>query len=456
MSEPIVAVYGFGGTGRALLDHLIGHPPGGEIWLVNDGPITEERLVARYREQGVRFLDGRRDFHRLKGVATLILSPGVDARASRFAPLRAHGVEIVAEIEYAARQIRAGMIAITGSNGKSTTVSLTHHILQQAGRKSVLAGNIGTPLIALLPQISADAEVVLELSSFQLEEIRSFHPRIAALLNITPDHLDRYPGMAEYTDAKLALFRNQQADDVRVLNADDPLTAANLERTGAAIPLLFSRQQEVRQGGFLENGVAVLRLPGGEIRVSLEHNPLAGVHNLENILAAFLCCAAAGVEPAAMRSGLETFTGLPHRMQTVARIGPVEFINDSKATNVDATLKSVLSIDQPLVVILGGKDKGGDFGPLAAPLTERAEKVILIGKAARTIADQLPGLADRIVYAQTLADAVEKGYRILQRKRGAVLLAPACASFDMFRNYEHRGEAFAAAVLELQAREAHG
>ncbi len=456
MSKPVVAVYGFGSTGQALLDHLLAHPSGGELWLVNDGEVQAAERAETYRRQGVLFLDGARDFHRLKRARTLILSPGVDARTARFAPLRSAGVEIVAEIEFAARLASGRLIAVTGSNGTSTTVSLVHHILAQAGRSAVLAGNIGTPLVALLPEIRPATEVVLELSSFQLEEAPTFHPTIAALLNITPDHLDRYPGITEYTQAKLALFRNQQEGDVRVLNGDDPITQANHEQTGKALPLVFSRRGPVDQGGFLENGQAVLRLPGGEMRISLERNPLAGVHNLENILAAFLCCAAAGVEPAAMKLGLETFTGLPHRMQTVARIGAVEFINDSKATNVDAALKSVLSIEQPLVVILGGKDKGGDFAPLLAPLTARAEKIILLGSAARTIFDQLPGLADRILYAHSLPEAVDKGYHILKKKGGAVLLAPACASFDMFRNYEHRGEVFAKAALDLKAREDHG
>ncbi len=449
------AVFGFGRTGQALLEYLLAEPQPGDLFLFNDAPVADEARRDAFARRGVQFRVGPGHFAELGAMDEIILSPGVDGRHERFAPLRRAGATIRSEIEFAMRRVANDVVAVTGTNGKSTTVSLIHHVLRHDGRDSVLAGNIGRPLIAEVGHIPAGAVVVLELSSFQLEEIETFRPRVAALLNITPDHLDRYPGMDAYVAAKMNLFRNQDAGDFMVLNADDPVLAVSRGQLGRGRALWFSRQAAQPGGAWLDDGRVVLDL-GRRASFSLQRNPLRGVHNLENILAAALSCHALDVGVEAIEDALASFTGLAHRMERVGMVGDVEFINDSKATNVDAALKSVLGFRHRLVVILGGKDKGGDFSLLEAPLRDRAVRVLLVGKAAATIAAQLPGLADRCEFVPGLEEAVARGYDALASGGGTVLLAPACASFDMFRDFEHRGDVFRQAVRRFGERPHHG
>ncbi|MEI6613753.1 MAG: UDP-N-acetylmuramoyl-L-alanine--D-glutamate ligase, partial [Chrysiogenales bacterium] len=349
-------------------------------------------------------------------------------------------------------RIHAKIIAVSGSNGKSTTVSLIHHLLLKAGRKSILAGNIGMPFIAQAGEVADDAIVVLELSSFQLEEIVLFRADVAVLLNITPDHLDRYPSMDAYAAAKFNLFKNQRPEDCMVLNADDPLLC-NEKRLGPAKPMWFSTTRTLNDGAALENHDIIINFGHAKERISLRRNPLRGVHNLENIMAAALACRAVGLTPSEIESGLESFQGLPHRMEAAGMVGRVEFINDSKATNIDAALKSIASIDDNLVVILGGKDKGSNFTGLEKILAEKALKILLMGMAAPLIAAQLHGLGDKLVNVPDLHVAVSFGYEILRQTGGVLLLAPACASFDMFDNFEHRGDVFKQEVRSLLNRE---
>jgi UDP-N-acetylmuramoylalanine--D-glutamate ligase len=346
----------------------------------------------------------------------------------------------------------ARIVAVSGSNGKSTTVSLIHHLLVQAGRGSVLAGNIGVPLIAQVKDIGAGSIVVLELSSFQLEEIVRFRADVAVLLNITPDHLDRYPSMDAYAAAKFNLFRNQRSDDVMVLNADDPWLR-DRKKLGPGRPLWFSSRHAVAPGAHGAGQGIILDLGAGQETISLRQNPLRGIHNLENIMAASLACRAVGLTAAEIEAGLPSFRGLAHRMEMLGTVGRVEFINDSKATNVDAALKSIASIDGRLVVILGGKDKGSDFAPLEKVLAEKAVRVLLLGQAAPLLAGQLRRLGGKLLRVADLGEAVDVGYQSLRRDGGTVLLAPACASFDMFDNFEHRGSVFAREVASLRGRE---
>jgi UDP-N-acetylmuramoylalanine--D-glutamate ligase len=456
MNRCDIAVLGFGRTGQAMLEYLLAREPGLAPVLYNDEEIADRRRRAHFEERGVRFLVGREHFAELASCRLVVMSPGFDGREPRFLALRRSGAEVISEIEFAFRRLRARVIAVSGSNGKSTTVSLVHHLLSEAGRPSHLAGNIGTPLVAEIDAVAADSLVVLELSSFQLEEIVRFRPEVAVLLNITPDHLDRYPSMAEYAAAKFNLFKNQQAEDCMVLNADDPLLRDG-GRLGRGRPLWFSAARPQVCGAHLEGHDVVLSEGGRSERVSLRRNPLRGVHNLENIMAAALACRAVGLPAREIEAGLASFRGLPHRMEAAGRVGAVEFIDDSKATNVDAALKSVVSIDGDLVVILGGKDKGGDFSALLGPLRLRARKVLLMGRAAPVIADQLAALADRLERVRDLEEAVARGYGVLQGSGGTVLLAPACASFDMFDNFEQRGDVFKQEVRRLEEREGrHG
>ncbi len=456
MDKRPVAVLGFGKTGRAVLEHLLARDPGSPLLLFTDEPVNDAAARLAFERRGVRFLDGAAAFAGLAACRQAIVSPGFDGRSPRFAALRRAGVEIVSEIEFAFRQLRGRVIAVSGSNGKSTTVSLIHHLLERAGRASRLAGNIGVPLIAEVNEVAAGSWAVLELSSFQLEEIESFRPEVAALLNITPDHLDRYASMEEYAAAKFNLFRNQRPEDWMVLNADDP-RLADAGRLGRGRPLWFSSSRRLERGACADGGDLVLALDGGEERIPLSRNPLRGGHNLENVMAAALACRAAGLDAGAIAAGLPSFRGLPHRMEAAGRVGAVEFINDSKATNVDAALKSVAGLDGELVVILGGKDKGSDFTPLVEPLRRRARRVLLLGAAAPRIAAQLQDLRERLAPVRDLEEAVSRGYAELRSGGGTVLLAPACASFDMFDNFEHRGDTFKREVARLGEREArHG
>jgi UDP-N-acetylmuramoylalanine--D-glutamate ligase len=452
MNNNRIAVLGFGKTGQAVLEFLLTHEPRTELVLFNDNEITDKDRQKAFEQRGVSFLIGAEKFGELGHCRLVIMSPGFDGQNPRFAALRLQGVKVISEIEYAFGLSRAKIIAVSGSNGKSTTVSLIHHLLIRAGRKSILAGNIGIPFITQAGDIAADSIVVLELSSFQLEEIILFRADVAVLLNITPDHLDRYPSMDAYAAAKFNIFKNQRPGDCMVLNADDP-RLRDEKRLGPAKPLWFSTLRAMNDGAVLENHDIILNFGTKKERISLRHNPLRGIHNLENIMAAALACRAVGLTTVEIESGLKSFRGLPHRMEVAGIVGRVEFINDSKATNVDAALKSISSIDGNLVVILGGKDKGSDFTCLDKILREKARKILLLGKAASLIAAQLKGLGDRLASVSDLHEAVSTGYEILRQAGGVVLLAPACASFDMFDNFEHRGDVFRQEVQLLRNRE---
>ena len=374
-----------------MLEFLLAKEPHASLILFNDSEITDKERQEYFMQRGVRFLTGAGQFAGLVHCRLVIMSPGFDGKHPRFDALRQGGAEVISEIEFAFRQARARIIAVSGSNGKSTTVSLIQHLLLANGRKSRLAGNIGTPFIAEVAAGAADSLVVLELSSFQLEETVRFRPNVAVLLNITPDHLDRYPSMTEYMAAKFKLFENQKQADCKVLNADDPLLRDS-GKMGRARAYWFSATRPQARGASIRNHDLILNMGEAEDEISLRGNPLRGIHNLENIMAASLACREVGLAAAEIESALGGFRGLPHRMEEAGKVGRVEFINDSKATNVDAALKSITSIDGNLVVILGGKDKGSDFSALEKPLRERARQVMLLGQAAPLLAAQLSGL----------------------------------------------------------------
>ena len=485
MKNNRIAVLGFGKTGQALLEFLLANEAQASVVLFNDNDIGDRERRKFFESRGVHFLIGAEKFAELNDCRLAIISPGFDGKNPRFRALRAQGVHVISEIEYAFSNLKqinlvkkqdnllskllipplpgtslrsrvgrtqAKIIAVSGSNGKSTTVSLIHHLLVQAGRKSVLAGNIGIPFIAQVKEIAADSIVVLELSSFQLEEIVDFRADVAVLLNITPDHLDRYPSLAVYTAAKFNLFKNQQAKDFMVLNADDP-RLRDEKKLGPGQPLWFSSTRSLSAGAHGDGQRLILNLGAGPERISLQRNPLRGLHNLENIMAAALACRTVGLTALEIELGLPSFRGLAHRMEAAGTVGRVEFINDSKATNVDAALKSIASIDGNLVVILGGKDKGSDFTGLEKILAEKANRVLLLGQAAPLLARQLHGLGGKLVHVHDLCEAVSAGYESLWQKGGTVLLAPACASFDMFDNFEHRGSVFKREVGLLRERE---
>jgi UDP-N-acetylmuramoylalanine--D-glutamate ligase len=366
---------------------------------------------------------------------------------------RVKGIPVWSEIELAWRFLRGKLVAITGSNGKTTTTALVAHILKTEGITTHVGGNIGTPLLSLAEASTDSSVTVAEISSFQLETIEAFRPEIGVLLNLTPDHLDRHASFEEYAAVKMRLFENQLDRDAAVLNADDPEVTRRMPSRPQV--LWFSRQKRVAEGAFLRDDQIVFRCDGSEVAVARRDEiPLRGEHNLENVLAACAAAYLAGAGPAAIASGVKTFRGVEHRLEFVAEIAGVAFYNDSKATNVDAARKAVEAFPGPLIVILGGKDKGSPYAPLCEPLRERARLAIVIGAAADKIAADL-GDALPIEHADTLDRAVQLA---MDRARpgDVVLLAPACSSFDQFENYEHRGRVFKQLVAKLENHSAAG
>jgi len=415
---------------------------------------SEEELgdsIAPLRAAGLRLeLGGHRE-ETLMDQDLIVPSPGVPADAPLLQAARAKGFCIWSEIELADRFLKGRLIGVTGSNGKTTTTTLIEHILKTAGFSTILAGNIGTPLISVVEHTKDATITVVELSSFQLELIETFRPNISVFLNLTPDHLDRHRTMEAYSTAKARIFANQTETDSAVLNADDSATAS----LAPAKPKVywFSRKQRVAQGAFLKEKEILFRRDGAEETVlKVSDIPLAGAHNVENVLAAVVAARLAGAAPAAIAKGVRSFAGVEHRLEFVAEIGGVRYYNDSKATNVDATLKALDAFPGRILVILGGKDKGSDYTLLRAPLREKAILALLIGAAAEKIEKQITGSV-AIERAGTLERAVEIASHAA-RPGDVVVLAPACASFDQFQSYEHRGRVFKDLVHQLERQAA--
>jgi UDP-N-acetylmuramoylalanine--D-glutamate ligase len=387
----------------------------------------------------------------------VVVSPGVPFRWEALERVRRRGVRVIGEVELAFWFLDAPLVAVTGTNGKSTTVTLVGLMLEASGRRAFVGGNLGTPLCdaawAALEARRAGTPapyeyIVAEISSFQLETIERFHPRTAALLNITPDHLDRYLSEDDYAATKARIFENQTGEDWAVLNLDDD-RVAGMSRNLRAHALRFSRLRPVGgDGAWVEGDRVIASIRGRREDVCPRSDiRLLGAHNLSNVLAAVTMGLLCGCPLDAVRGVLHTFPGLEHALELVAEREGVRFVNDSKGTNVDATVKALESLEQPIVLIAGGRDKGGDFARLAEPIRRRVKRLILIGEAASRIADAIGGF-DRVRRAETLREAVAAAVR--EAAPGdAVLLSPACASFDMFLDYQDRGRQFKALVREL-------
>jgi UDP-N-acetylmuramoylalanine--D-glutamate ligase len=381
----------------------------------------------------------------------VVVSPGVPLALPDFDLSRRAGIPILAEVELASRHLQGKIIGITGSNGKTTTTALVFELLTGAGLKAHLAGNIGTPLIEFAPESTSDDLFAVELSSFQLEGIDRFRPAIGSILNLTPDHMDRYAGFEEYIAAKQRIFMNQEPADYGVLNADDPRTAAMASNITAR-PMLFSRLNPITSGAFVRNGRVIFRGEGHETDLfDTNAISLKGGHNLENVLAACTMAILAGAAPQSLEESVRKFKGVEHRIEWVAEIDGVQYYNDSKATNVDATIKALEAFPGDIILIAGGRDKAGDFTVLNSLVREKVKHLVVIGEAAGKIRAALSAATD-VSQAQSMAEAVS----ICRQKAtpgGVVLLAPACASFDMFQNYEHRGRVFKDAVRALTGSE---
>jgi UDP-N-acetylmuramoylalanine--D-glutamate ligase len=425
---------------------------GATVALNDRKPVEEWSEEARsLKELRVGLIGGDVPSWLLDQIELVVVSPGVPTKSIPIRYAERAGAEVIGEIELASRFLRGRVVAITGTNGKTTTTTLIGEILKDAGLRTQVGGNIGTALISLVESSVEDGWTVVEVSSFQLETIVDFHPQVALCLNVTPNHMDRYETVNDYAAAKHRIFRNQTAGDVAVLNADDEIVSSWAAGLRAHVTL-FSTRRELEEGLFLRGRELVSRTREGErVLMTRDEMHLRGLHNVENVLAALSAGLACGASPESMRETVRNFRPVEHRMERVAEIRGVTFYNDSKATSVDATLKALEALSEDegkIVLILGGKGKQAPYAPLAPLIRTNARKLILIGEDADNIERELKQEAP-VERATDMRDAVRRAFAAAEPK-DAVLLAPACASFDMFKSFEHRGEVFKQEVTKLQ------
>lgn len=422
----------------------------GAIVALNDQkPIAKWSAEAlALKESGVGLLPGEPPTWLLDQLDLVVVSPGVPATIIPIRYAERAGAEVIGEVELAARFLQGRTVAITGSNGKTTTTSLIGELLRDAGLPVQVGGNIGKALISLVESSRDDGWTVAELSSFQLETIKTFRPSIAAVLNVTPNHMDRYESFNDYAAAKHRIFMNQTEDDVAVLNADDPVVSSWAGGLRARV-MQFSVRKEVENGVFLRGAELIY---GEQVLLRIGEMKLRGLHNVENVAAALCAGIAAGASIESMRETVKQFNPVEHRLEFVAEIRGVRFYNDSKATSVDATLKALEAFANDagkVILILGGRGKKAPYAPLASLVQTKVRKLVLIGEDADTIANEL-GEQAQFERASDMADAVVRSFAAAERG-DVVLLAPACASFDMFESFEHRGKVFKGKVADLRA-----
>lgn len=427
---------GESGVGAALLAKAKGYA----VFLSDRGS-----LQPIYREQlsnaGIDFEEGTHDEDRILTASLIVKSPGIPEKAPLVQKIRARDIPLVSEIEFASWFTKAYIIGITGTNGKTTTTRLTHHLLCTGGKDAAIGGNVGKSF-ALNVLEGNHAIQVLELSSFQLDDIGDFRPNIAMLLNITPDHLDRYEySIEKYAAAKLRIIENQGPEDLFLYNASDPQTRAFVEHT----------QVSGRFVGIDQNMFEGTHLKAGGFEFDLSSSPLRGAHNAMNALFAIHAALELGVTAVEIQKGLDTYVNAPHRLEWIAEIGGVAFFNDSKATNVESAYYALQAMNRPIVWIVGGQDKGNDYQALIPLVREKVRAIVCLGLDNHKILESFGPLGLPIEETRSAGEAVRVS-RALAEPGDVVLLAPACASFDLFRNYEDRGEQFRAEVLELQPR----
>ncbi len=425
---------------------------GATVALNDQKPLREwTREALDLKTEGVGLIDGDPPSWLLDQIDLVVVSPGVPTRGIPIRYAVRRGAEVIGEVELASRFLDGRTVAITGSNGKTTTTSLIGELLKDAGLPVQVGGNIGTALISMIESSREDGWNVVELSSFQLETIVDFHPSVAAVLNVTPNHMDRYESLMDYAAAKHNIFRNQTAADVAILNADDEIVSSWARGLRAHV-VQFSVRGELDEGLFLRGNDLVSRAKDGErVLMSRQEMKLRGMHNVENVLAALAAALACGAAPESLRETVRNFAPVEHRLEEVTEIDGVRFINDSKATSVDATAKALGAFAGEagkIVLILGGRGKHAPYAPLTELIKGFVRKMILIGEDARTIESEI-GAAAPYEHASDMRDAVQKGFAAAQAG-DVVLLAPACASFDMFESFEHRGRVFKQEVLGLR------
>jgi UDP-N-acetylmuramoylalanine--D-glutamate ligase len=427
---------------------------GATVALNDRKPLSEwSQAALDLKTEGVGLIEGDPPSWLLDQIDLLIVSPGVPTKAIPIRYAERRGVEVIGEIELASRFLRGRIVAITGTNGKTTTTSLIGQMLKDGGLNVQVGGNIGTALISMIESSHDDSWTVVEVSSFQLETIVDFHPTVAAVLNVTPNHMDRYESLMDYAAAKHRIFMNQTAGDGAILNADDEIVSSWATGLRAHV-VQFSVQRELGEGMFLRGRDLVSKTADGERAVMTRDDlRLRGLHNVENVLAATAAALACGVAPESLRGTVRNFRPVEHRLEEVAEVDGIRFYNDSKATSVDATIKALEAFaDDPgqIVLILGGLGKKAPYAPLASLVKERVRKMILIGEDAPVIEKEL-GEAAPFEHAATMTDAVQRGFAAAQRG-DTVLLAPACASFDMFKSFEDRGRVFKEEVQSLKSK----
>jgi UDP-N-acetylmuramoylalanine--D-glutamate ligase len=444
------SIIGAARSGVAVARLLRRH--GAEVLVSDTAPAEKKRdTAALLAAEGIRTEFGGHTAA-VQDAATLVVSPGVPSDAEVLTRALVAGKEVVSEIEAAGWFCRAPVVAVTGTNGKTTTTTLIGRMLEDARHPAVVGGNIGTAFSDIVEQAEPGGTAVLEISSFQLEHVRSFRPEVAVLLNITPDHLDRYGHSFErYAAAKARIFENQRPGDIAIYNRDDEPTrevAARAIRPGVR-RLEFSVQGPVDEGAYVKDGQMVtvnagregVVLPVGEISIP-------GLHNLYNAMAATLAARARGIAAASLRASLRNFKGVEHRLEFVRELNGVRYVNDSKATNVDSVWYALQSFDRPLVVLIGGRDKGNDYSRLADLVRTRVHAIVAIGESAGKVEEAFRGIVP-VTRADSMPAAVGAA-AALARPGDIVLLSPACASFDWFDNYEHRGRVFKQLVMDLE------
>jgi UDP-N-acetylmuramoylalanine--D-glutamate ligase len=441
-----VLVVGLARSGHAAALCLRRH---GAVVVVTDAkpPAAVADLLPELLAQKIGLDLGSQRLETFLAHDLVVVSPGVPWDLPQLQAARARGIPVVPEIEVAGWYLSDPIVGVTGSNGKTTTTTLLGKMLEASGFPTFVGGNIGVPLSLAVDRVATGSIIVAELSSFQLEAIQDFHPHVAVLLNISPNHLDRHPSFEVYAQAKRQIFRNQRAGDYAILNADDPWVCS-LGPSLASQKVFFSRSQQIPRGLFVSNGNIVYRM-GHLERVLLETREvrLRGDFNLEDVLAAAAAACVLGADFDAVRGAVREFKGVEHRLEYIREIRGVAFYNNSKATSVDATLKSLEAFQRGVHLILGGKDKGAPYAPLRPLLKDRVREVLLIGAAADRIAQELAGAAE-LVGSGNLESAVRNAFQ-RARPGDVVLLAPACSSFDQFHDYEHRGRVFKELVERL-------
>jgi UDP-N-acetylmuramoylalanine--D-glutamate ligase len=444
-----VLVVGLGKSGLAAAMFLRGQ---GARVTVSDtrSAVALEKEIPALLDAGIMVESGGHGLLTFRRQDLIVISPGVPMDTPEVKQVVAFGLPVIGELELASRYLQGRVVAITGSNGKTTTTTLVGKIFDDAGVPTLVGGNIGLPVIDLVAKSMPETVSVLEVSSFQLETVEEFHPWIAVILNITPDHLDRHGSFESYVAAKERIFARQDANDFLVLNADDRVTQICAARAKSEV-FWFSGTKAVRRGAFLRDGVIVwVEKEGGvtEPVLPVSEIPLKGAHNVENVLAAVCTARLAKISTESVRASVAAFRAVEHRLELVRKFNEVEFYNDSKATNVDAAMKAVASFAGGIHLILGGKDKDSDYGVMADLLKKRVKVVYTVGSAAEKIEHQLHGVV-KMVSAQTIEAAVAEAAKAAA-PGDVVLLSPACSSFDQFENYEHRGRVFRQSVIELE------